>query len=60
MDDDDYSFLKRISSQLRELEKANYPINKLIACTVSMVREYDSGYKRELSYNGFKGIITKR
>ena len=59
MDDDDYSFSKRISSQLRELEKANYPNNKLIACTVSMVREYDSGYKRDLFTMGSKGLLPR-
>ena len=59
MDDDDYSFPKRISSQLSELEKANYPKNKLIACTVSMVREYDSGYKRDLFTMGSKGFLPK-
>tara|TARA_Y100000813_G_scaffold123119_1_gene88357 strand:- start:1 stop:993 length:993 start_codon:yes stop_codon:yes gene_type:complete len=57
MDDDDFSLSKRISSQLTELEKANYPNNKLIACTASMVREYDSGYKRDLFTMGSKGVL---
>ncbi len=59
MDDDDYSFSKRISSQLGELEKADYPNNKLIACTVSMVREYESGYKRELFTMGSRGLLPR-
>ena len=59
MDDDDYSLSKRISSQLGELEKAGYPDNKLIACTVSMVREYDSGFKRELLTMGSKGLLPR-
>ncbi len=57
MDDDDYSFPKRISSQLLELKNADYPNNKLIACTVSMVREYESGYRRELSTMGSNGLL---
>ena len=59
MDDDDYSFSKRISTQLEELEKADYPNNKLIVCSASMVREYDSGFKRELLTMGSKGILPK-
>ncbi len=59
MDDDDYSSPKRVSSQLKELEKANYPNNKLIACTVSMIRKYDSGHKRELTAMGSKGLLPK-
>ncbi len=59
MDDDDYSLPKRVSAQLKELEKANYPKNKLIACTVSMIRKYDSGHKRELTAMGSKGLLPK-
>ncbi len=59
MDDDDYSSPKRVSTQLKELEKANYPNNKLIACTVSMIRKYESGHIRKLTAMGSKGVLPR-
>ena len=59
MDDDDYSYPKRVSAQLKELEKANYPNNKYIVCTVSMMRVYASGHKRKLNAMGSEGLLPR-
>lgn len=59
MDDDDFSLPNRVSAQMQELENADYPKNKLIACSASMIRKYSSGYERKLTSMGTKGRMPK-
>ena len=59
MDDDDFSESTRVSKQIKALKKGNYPKNKLVACSTSMKREYNNGYKRYLLSMGTKGRLPK-
>ena len=59
MDDDDFSLPNRVSSQIKELKNADYPNNKLIACSASMTRKYNSGYERKLISMGTNGRLPK-
>ena len=59
MDDDDYSYPKRISKQIKSIYDAGYPKNKFVISTCDILRKYKSGYVKKFSSMGTFGRYPK-
>lgn len=60
MDDDDLSMPNRVKKQIEAMKNVGFPNQKLIACSVSMERIYNNGYKRKLISMGSNGLSPYR
>tara|TARA_B100000161_G_scaffold134784_1_gene95565 strand:+ start:217 stop:1158 length:942 start_codon:yes stop_codon:yes gene_type:complete len=60
MDDDDLSMPNRVKKQIEAMKNVGFPNQKLIACSVSMERTYNNGYKRRLISMGSNGLAPNR
>jgi len=59
MDDDDYSYPKRISKQIKAIYDAGYPKNKYVISTCDILRRYKSGYVKRFYSMGTFGRYPK-
>ena len=59
MDDDDYSYPKRISKQISSIYDAGYPKNKYVISTCDILRKYESGYVKKFFSMGTFGRYPK-
>ena len=59
MDDDDYSYPKRISKQIKAIYDAGYPKNKYVISTCNILRKYKSGYVKSFYSMGTFGRYPK-